>query len=152
MIRLATATARATAAPGQSLAFGPSSGTLATPAGKWNRQARHEVLIDVEDVALGHDTKMRWNDPTQWVWSENPTHTAIVSADTSMPPQEVFAGSQRAAVRRNRTRHHYVLSGLVRCVLCGRRMQGSWTNGQPYYRCKFPAEYAVSENQHAKTV
>jgi hypothetical protein len=27
----------------------------------WNRQRRDEVLIDVEDVALGHATKMRWN-------------------------------------------------------------------------------------------
>lgn len=31
-------------------------------------------------------------------------------------------------------------------------MQGSWNNGQPYYRCKFPTEYAASEAQHAKTV
>ena len=31
-------------------------------------------------------------------------------------------------------------------------MQGSWNHDQPYYRCKFPAEYAVTEQQHAKTV
>ena len=31
----------------------------------WNRQRRDEVLIDVvDDVALGHETKMRWNNPT----------------------------------------------------------------------------------------
>ncbi len=118
----------------------------------WNRQTRHEVLINVDDVALGHDTKMRWNDPQQWVWSAKPTHAAIVSTDTFDAAQEVFAGSQRAAVRRQRTKHSYVLSGLVRCDLCGRRMQGSWNNGQPYYRCKFPTEYAASEAQHAKTV
>ncbi|MBA3361221.1 MAG: recombinase zinc beta ribbon domain-containing protein [Acidimicrobiia bacterium] len=110
------------------------------------------MLIDVDDVALGHDTKMRWNDPNQWVWSEKPTHAAIVSADTFETAQKVFTGSQRAAVRRNRTKHPYVLSGLVRCDLCGRRMQGSWNNGQPSYRCKFPTEYAVSEKEHAKTV
>ncbi len=28
----------------------------------WNRQRRDEVLLDVEDVAAGHETKMRWND------------------------------------------------------------------------------------------
>lgn len=118
----------------------------------WNRQTRHEVLIDVDDAALGHDTKMRWNEPQQWVWSAKPTHAAIVSTETFDAAQEVFTGSQRAAVRRERTKHTYVLSGLVRCDLCGRRMQGSWNNGQPYYRCKFPTEYAASEAQHAKTV
>ncbi len=32
----------------------------------WNRQRRDEVLIDVEDVALGHMTKMRWNGEDDW--------------------------------------------------------------------------------------
>ena len=118
----------------------------------WNRQARHEILIDVDDVALGHDTKMRWNKPSQWVWSEDPTHTAIISVKTFDSVQDEFAGSQRAAIRRNRTKHTYVLSGLVSCAVCDRRMQGSWNNGKPYYRCKFPTEYAVSEEQHAKTI
>ena len=27
----------------------------------WNRQRRDEVLIDVDDVALGHQTRLRWN-------------------------------------------------------------------------------------------
>ena len=27
----------------------------------WNKQRRDEVLLDVEDVAAGHETKMRWN-------------------------------------------------------------------------------------------
>lgn len=31
-------------------------------------------------------------------------------------------------------------------------MKGSWNNDKPYYRCKFPAEYAVSEDQHTKTI
>jgi DNA invertase Pin-like site-specific DNA recombinase len=35
----------------------------------WNRQRRDEVLIDVEDVAQGHETKMRWNDRGEWIWS-----------------------------------------------------------------------------------
>ena len=41
---------------------------------------------------------------------------------------------------------------MVRCAICGRRMQGQWNHGKAYYRCKFPAEYAVNERQHAKTV
>jgi Recombinase len=33
----------------------------------WNKQRRDEVLIDVDDVALGHQTKLRWNQPDQWI-------------------------------------------------------------------------------------
>ena len=31
-------------------------------------------------------------------------------------------------------------------------MQASWNHGTAYYRCKFPAEYAIAEEQHTKTV
>ena len=34
----------------------------------WNKQRRDEVLLDVEDVALGHETKLRWNSPADWIW------------------------------------------------------------------------------------
>jgi hypothetical protein len=40
----------------------------------------------------------------------------------------------------------------MRCSQCGRKMQASWNNGRAYYRCKFPAEYAIAEEQHPKTV
>ena len=32
--------------------------------------SKDEVLIDVEDVALGHTTKLRWNETGKWLWSE----------------------------------------------------------------------------------
>ncbi len=118
----------------------------------WNRQRREETLVNVEDVALGHETRMRWNPPSQWIWSAEPTHPALIDFDTFNAVQQVFGRAQRAAVRREKTKRPYVLSGLVRCGICGRRMQGSQNHGRPYYRCKFPAEYAVTEQQHAKTV
>lgn len=31
-------------------------------------------------------------------------------------------------------------------------MQGSWNHNRPYYRCKFPAEYAIAKDQHPKTI
>jgi hypothetical protein len=37
-----------------------------------------------------------------------------------------------------------VLRGLLYCGICGRRMQGHWANAAPYYRCRFPAEYAIA--------
>ncbi len=36
----------------------------------WNRQRKDEVLIDVHDVALGHTTKMRWNEQGKWIYCE----------------------------------------------------------------------------------
>jgi DNA invertase Pin-like site-specific DNA recombinase len=118
----------------------------------WNKQRRDEVLVDVEDVALGHESKMRWNPTSEWVWSEHHTHPAIINSDTFEAAQDIFAGAQRTAVRKERTRNPYVLSGRVRCAQCGRKMQGSWNHSEAYYRCKFPSEYAVAEGEHGKTV
>jgi len=119
----------------------------------WNRQARHEILIDVDDVALGHDTKMRWNDHDQWIWSEQQTHEPLITMEEFEAVQRIFRGANRSAVRREKTkRGPYILSGMMRCGVCGRRMQGSWNHNQPYYRCKFPAEYAITEQQHPKTI
>jgi site-specific DNA recombinase len=91
----------------------------------WNKQRRDEVLVDVEDVALGHETKMRWNPTSQWIWSDHPTHPAIVDQDTFEAAQDIFAGAQRSKARREQTRNAYVLSGMVCCAQCGRKMQGS---------------------------
>ncbi|GAA3346796.1 hypothetical protein GCM10020358_59150 [Amorphoplanes nipponensis] len=40
----------------------------------WNKQRKAEILIDFDDVALGHETKMRWN-PTQAGSTPPPRHT-----------------------------------------------------------------------------
>lgn len=54
------------------------------------------MLIDVEDVALGHETKMRWNDRDEWVWSDQQTHEALVSVEQFEAAQLVLHGSQHA--------------------------------------------------------
>jgi Recombinase zinc beta ribbon domain len=46
----------------------------------------------------------------------------------------------------------YLLAGMVRCGICGRRMQGQWKHGQPYYRCKDPSDYPIDETPHPKSV
>lgn len=51
----------------------------------WHKQRRDEVLVDVEDVALGHESKMRWNPTSRWVWSEHQTHPAIIDSDAFEP-------------------------------------------------------------------
>jgi hypothetical protein len=111
----------------------------------WNRQRRDEVLVDVEDVALGNTTKMRWNKPDQWVWSEQPVHEAIVSRKVFDRVQELFSRRARRPVKGTRdARRPYVLRGILQCAWCGRRMQGSYNNGKLHYRCRFPGEYATT--------
>ena len=116
----------------------------------WNRQRRDEVLIDVEDVALGHQTKMRWNDPDEWVWSEHAAHQPIIDPDLFRAAQESFGRPTRRAPRRSGSR--YLLSGLIRCGVCRRRMAGQQNHDRPYYRCKFPDEYGIGPAQHPRNV
>ncbi|MCW2897619.1 MAG: Recombinase, partial [Actinomycetia bacterium] len=42
-----------------------------------------------------------------------------------------------------RTPRAYALRGIMRCGICERKMQGSWNNGKPHYRCTFLSEYAA---------
>jgi DNA invertase Pin-like site-specific DNA recombinase len=104
----------------------------------WNKQRTDEVLLDVEDVALGHEAKQRWNSPQDWVWSAQVVHTPLISA-------EVFERVQRKLTVRGvggdsgnaprRSTRPYLFRGLLRCGLCGRRMEGSFNHGRLYYRC-----------------
>ncbi|WP_459179741.1 recombinase family protein [Streptomyces sp.] len=48
----------------------------------WNRQSKDESLIDVEDVALGHETTLKWNPKEAWIFSEQQAHPALVSQPT----------------------------------------------------------------------
>ncbi len=69
---------------------------------------------------------MRWNDRDDWVWSDQQTHEALVSIQQFEGAALVFKGAQRASVRCEKTtRGPYVLSGLMHCAICNRRMQGS---------------------------
>jgi site-specific DNA recombinase len=46
-----------------------------------------------------------------------------------------------------------MLRGLLYCGICERRMQGTWNNSQTYYRCMFPAQYALASRiDHPRTV
>ena len=120
----------------------------------WNRQRTDEVLLDVENVALGHTAKMRWNPEDKWVFSDQQAHPKIIDKEDFKRAQVTLAG------RGSRTQHkeharprHYALRGVLHCGLCGRKMSGKWNNGQTYYLCRFPAEYALANRvDHPKNV
>lgn len=121
----------------------------------WAKQRREEVLLDVEDVSAGHQTVMRWNGEEQWVWSAEPVHEALISMETFRAVQARMIEARRGGKPRQgpKTERPYLLRGRLTCGLCGRRLQGSWHHGEPYYRCSYGAEYARSaELDHPKVV
>ncbi len=122
----------------------------------WNKQRKTEVLLDIEDVAMGHETKMRWNPQQDWIYSAAPAHDGLVDDETFQQVQtRISAGARRSDVERKprRSKRNYALSGLLYCGLCERRMVGSFNNGRNHYRCTYAAEYADSERlTHPRSV
>jgi site-specific DNA recombinase len=111
----------------------------------WNKQRRDEVLLDIDDVAAGHISRMRWNPPDEWVYSADATHPALVSREVFDQVQARIAARSRTSPRAAATsRRPYVLRGRLACGLCQRRLQGQWVRGEAYYRCRYPSEYATS--------
>jgi site-specific DNA recombinase len=64
----------------------------------------------------------------------------------------MFDRTKRATRRTPRAGRRYLLAGLMRCGICGRRMQGQWNHGRPYYRCKYPSDYPIDEVRHPKSI
>jgi len=121
----------------------------------WNRQRKQEILLDVDDVALGHETKMRWNDRQAWLRSTEPSHPAIVTVETFQLAQDQLAAAGHGSKPRmpRATPRAYQLRGLLFCGLCQRRMQGNFNHGVPHYRCRFPNEYALANHlEHPRAV
>ena len=121
----------------------------------WNKQRKREVLIDVHDVALGHETKMTWNPQDKWVWSSQIVNPPIIDEETFKATQELLAARGHGPIRHkpHRARRPYVLRGILYCGICRRKMEGSWNNNAPYYRCRFPAEYALANKiRHPRNV
>ena len=121
----------------------------------WNKQRKDEILIDVNDVALGHITRQRWNDHDRWIYSDQPVQPLIIDDDTFAQAQQLLAAkNDRQIVKRpHASPRPYVLRGLLYCGICERRMQGTWNNHQTYYRCMFPSQYALANKiDHPRTV
>ncbi len=94
----------------------------------WNRQRKDEVLLDVHDVALGHVARLRWNDPSAWLWSEKVVQPPVIDRDAFEVVQAMLTARAGTPAERkpHRSMHPYLLGGCVWCGLCGRRMQGHW--------------------------
>lgn len=103
----------------------------------WNRQGKREVLIDLNDITLGHTTKRHWNSEAEWIWSRQPAHPAIIPIEDYIRVQETRRIRPLAAANRRRrtTKWTYLFQGLILCKQCDRRMHGHRANNTYYYRC-----------------
>ena len=112
----------------------------------WGKQRREEVLLDIDDVAAGHDTVMRWNDESTWTWSIEQVHEPLVTRRDFEAVQQIMRSNTRGRSSRSRRAgsRTYPLRGRLTCDVCGRLMQGHQARGQHYYRCRYTAEYAQS--------
>jgi len=97
----------------------------------WNRQPTAMDLIDPANTGLGHRQVQRRGLPEGWVISARPAHPALVSEDDFIAAQGI-----RAAREDTDPGRQYRLSGLLRCGICGRRLESCWSNGRPAYRCR----------------
>ncbi|WP_245719021.1 recombinase family protein [Micromonospora rhizosphaerae] len=93
----------------------------------WNRQRTDHNPVDHQRSEVH-----RWNPAGQWVISKEMAHPALVR-------EEDFVTAQ--AIRCNPTPEDghartFLLSGLLRCGHCGRRMESHWVHGRAGYRCR----------------
>jgi DNA invertase Pin-like site-specific DNA recombinase len=97
----------------------------------WNRQPSDHELLDPSNTGLGHRQVQRWNLPDGWVISSRPAHPALVSEADFIAVQGLRAARETADPDRR-----YLLAGLLRCGLCGRRLESCWANHRAAYRCR----------------
>jgi site-specific DNA recombinase len=91
----------------------------------------------------------RWNPAGEWVISSRPAHPALVSEGDFLAVQDLRAARRTA----DGSRRTYLLTGIVRCGACGRRMDSHWANNRPGYRCRHGRTSAhTRESQHGNTV
>ncbi|WP_281918440.1 recombinase family protein [Nocardia sputorum] len=110
--------------------------------GRWTK---HEELLDPDDAAAGNVTRFRRSPTHRIVRSKSPAHPAIISVETFTEAQllrrQRAGGGNRTRAKLGRDRassglRPYLLSGLVRCAGCGRKMQAEFVGDAVYYRCR----------------
>ncbi len=81
----------------------------------WNKQRKDEALIDVEDVALGHTTKLRWNDNGTWLWLDKIVRAlaAAQSGDERRIASQVESASKIAECDRKLAQYRAALDAGV---------------------------------------
>jgi hypothetical protein len=86
------------------------------------------VSVDVDQSGI---RPQRWTPAPEWVISRRPAHPALVSEADLVAVQGI-----RAVHRIQDGARSHLLAGLLRCAVCGRRMDCHWVNDRAGYRCR----------------
>ena len=120
----------------------------ATAVGRWTYSNVREVLTNPKHT--GHMVwnrrarkgagKNRMNPVTEWVWSPEPVHEALVDLETFVQAQDVAVRRERSRTAAGlspdpQARRVYPLRSYLFCDLCGRRMFGNSKRQTTWYAC-----------------
>ena len=91
----------------------------------WDRQR-------TERIKPGAGRTAHRSAPGEWAISSTVSHPPLVTEAEFVTAQQV------RATRPSRDGHSrcYVLAGLLRCAVCGRRLDSHWVHGRAGYRCR----------------
>jgi hypothetical protein len=119
--------------------------------GTWSRSSIWEILRNPKYTGYqvwnrrARKKGGRPNNPSVWVWSEEPSHPAIVS------PAEFQAVGRRARTNHRSYRHPgtppktaYLYRSILRCGACGNRMWGKTRPSGIYYQCQVTHQRAIN--------
>jgi len=94
----------------------------------WNKQRHEEELLDVDDVAAGYTSRMRWNDRSEWIWSSEVTHEALISEEQFEAAQrQRLLGEQRRVPMRSSAKRTYPLASPHLLRRAARRRDALWS-------------------------
>jgi site-specific DNA recombinase len=113
----------------------------------WGRQPRKEVLLDPNRPADGYNVIQSWAPAEGWSKSDALTHTPLVDEVVWHQAQALLAKKGQAPTRQERVTvpepGAYLMTGLVRCGICGRKMAGHRIGERRGYTCRIRADYAT---------
>lgn len=98
----------------------------------WSKAAVRSILVNP-----------RYTGRASGSGAELPAHPPLAEPDQFAQVQQAIRAKRRRPPASD-PRPPYLFRGLLRCAVCSRLMQGTWNNGEPYYRCRFPEEYAAA--------
>lgn len=110
----------------------------------WSKQVVRSIITNGRYA----DQQTAYRDCADWTDCDRRcaehASVALVPSEVYRRTQDILAmrGGTRGGRPREQSESQYLLRGLLRCGLCQRLMQGTRNNDAPYYRCRFPREYA----------
>lgn len=113
----------------------------------WGKQEKFERLMNVDDVAAGEVTRMRWRQDDQWIRPKQPTHPAIIDVEMFEKVRERIGSPAGRSSHRSpkavRSGRIYPLASRCFCVHCDGRLSARFYQskkrdgtGRVLYRCE----------------